>query len=397
MHSAPLRPAVVTALNLNGLAVARSLGRAGVPVYAVDVGGDGCERRSRYVRGLWQRDGELVDLLLRKADELGARPVLIPITDESVLAIAARLDDVRAKYDVAMPDPRLVRDLIDKAQMRRIAAAAGLPLPRTWEIEDVASFEAALGEMVYPCILKPSGKEDAWHAAGLRKAYVCADRDELLATWQKVVATSTRVIIQQFITGGDDGIYFTLACCGTGGKLLASFSGRKLRQWRPHCGGTAAAEPVTEPKLDEMSRRFFEGIGMRGLCSLEFKRDARDGAFYLIEPTVCRPDWQNGLADINGVPLSLMAYRDLAELPQKPTRRGGQRRWVYWAWDRQAASYYRERGELSLFGWLHSIRPPVAGAVFAIDDLGPWWSLVVERLRGLLRRFRRPARGNACA
>lgn len=380
-------------MNLNGLGVARVLGRHGVSVIGIHGENPGFEVRTRFLVDRWQRGpttADLLDLLRTKGPGFQDRPVLIPITDESVLAIADHLDELRRFYRIAMPAPELVHDLIDKERMRRIAERLGVVMPRTWHVTDTASFEAAFAEMVYPCILKPAGKEEAWQAAGLRKAYVIEDAAALRTRWDSVSVTSASVVVQQFVPGGDDHIYFTQLYCREGGAAAAVFSGRKLRQWRPQCGGTASSEPVSVPALDDLAREFFRAVGFHGLCSLEYKLDSRDGSYYMIEPTVCRPDWQNGVADGNGVPLAYIGYCDLAglELPVVRRRRSPQR-WVYLPWDAQAATWHRQRGELGRLAWLWSIRPPVQGAVFALDDLAPWFATVGDAWRRLRNKVGR--------
>jgi predicted ATP-grasp superfamily ATP-dependent carboligase len=196
------------------------------------------------------------------------------------------------------------------------------------------------------------------------------------------------------VPGGDDQVYFTLQYCDEKGTTLARFTGRKLRQWRPHCGGTASCEPAGAPELEERAAAFFEGVGMAGLCSVEYKRDHRDGAFYMIEPTVGRTDWQSAIADLNGVPLPYIAYCHLAGDPLPKWRRSRRAtRWVDWRADRKAAAYYRERGELSRRAWLWSIRWPVRGAYWAFDDPGPWLAILrgtFARAWGKLRRIVSP-------
>ncbi|MBL8734008.1 MAG: hypothetical protein JNN13_16670 [Planctomycetes bacterium] len=398
-------PAIVVAMNLNGLGVARVLGRHGVPVIGIDGEQAGFASRSRFLSERWTcgpSGADLLALLRAKGPGFADRPVLIPITDESVAVIADHLDELRRHYRIAMPAPELVHDLLDKERMRAVAERLGVRMPSTWSVNDLAGVERAAAQMVFPCILKPASKTQAWQAAGLRKAYVLPDRAALLDTYQLVAPTATPLVLQQYIPGGDDEIHFTLLYCRKGGEAAGVFSARKLRQWQPHCGGTSASEPVDVPELDRIARDFFARVGMHGLCSLEYKRDARDGAYYMIEPTVCRPDWQNGVADANGVPLAWLAYCDLAGIELPPVRRRARpRRWVYLAWDRQSAAYYRAQGQLGRLAWLWSIRPPVRGAVFALDDLGPWLATVFDWLRragGRVRRLfggRPTARGGA--
>ncbi|MCA8966910.1 MAG: hypothetical protein KDC48_18660 [Planctomycetes bacterium] len=393
MPARPPLPAIVTALNLNGLGVARALGRHGVPVIGIHGDEASFELRSRYLQQRWPRGDraeDLLTLLRAKGPSFAERPVLIPITDESVGLVADHLDELRRWFRIAMPAPDVVHELLDKERMRAVAERLGVAVPRTWHVQGRADFDKAAAETSYPCILKPTSKDEAWQAAGLRKAYVLGSRDELRDLWTRVEGTGAEVVVQQFVPGGDDEIYFTLLYCKHGGHTDAVFSGRKLRQWQPHCGGTSASEPVDVPALDDAARQFFAAVGMHGLCSLEYKRDPRDGVYYMIEPTVCRPDWQNGVADHNGVPLAWVAYCDLAELPAPAVRRPRRaRRWVYWSWDTQAAAYYRRRGELGLLAWLWSIRPPVRGAVFALDDLGPWLATVGAAWRRLGQKVAR--------
>ena len=61
-------------------------------------------------------------------------------------------------------------------------------------------------------------------------------------------------------------------------------------------------------ELTLLTNRFFSGVGFVGLCSMEFKRDARTNQFYMIEPTVGRTDYQEEIASLNGVNIPLAAY-----------------------------------------------------------------------------------------
>jgi predicted ATP-grasp superfamily ATP-dependent carboligase len=242
----------------------------------------------------------------------------------------------------------------------------------------------------FPCILKPQAKTAAYTAAGGKKAYVIDDLDSLRSTYASFCDVEPRVVIQQFIPGGDDQVYFCLQACAADGSPILPFAGRKLRQWRPYCGGTSACEPVDAPVIVEQTSRFFAQVGMVGPCSMEFKRDPRDGTFYLIEPTVCRPDWQSGLADANGVPVVYGAYCAALGLPlPAPRRRRLRRRWVVFGDDRRSAAHYIRRRELGRLAWLWSIHPPIRGAFFALDDPGPYLAILGATARRGLRKLGR--------
>jgi hypothetical protein len=152
------------------------------------------------------------------------------------------------------------------------------------------------------------------------------------------------------------------------------------------------------PQAEQLTTRFFSEIGFRGFGSMEFKRHP-DGRLLLIEPTIGRIDVQIGLADLNGVPISYLAYCDLTGLPL-PAMHATQKKvkWVEFRADRRAAKRHVAKGELTWLDWLGSIRPPVGWAVWSLDDPAPWFADVFGRLGhrvgkalGRLSRKRPPA------
>lgn len=384
-------PAIVTCLNVNGLAVARTLGRKGVMVIGIHPNDEAPETRSRYVRELWYGDSTtLCDLLAERADRFDKPPVLFPITDDSVAAVANALDTLREHYVIPMARPHTVIRLLDKMGFDRVAREMNLPVPGTWIVGSPTELEAAATDVPYPCILKPQEKSAAYAASGTQKAYFLEDEASLRATYLSFYEAEPRVVLQRYVPGGDDEVYFCLATCDEQHHATATFVGRKLRQWRPHCGGTAACEPVNDPairqRLTESTVDFFRRVGMVGPCSMEFKRDPRNDTFYMIEPTVCRPDWQNAIADANGTPIVWHTYCDALGLATpKPKSPWLQRRWVHFGTDRLAAHDYRRRGELGRLAWLWSIRPPVRGAYFALDDPSPYLAILGAWLKQKLR------------
>ncbi|MCE5276572.1 MAG: hypothetical protein ABFD92_17260 [Planctomycetaceae bacterium] len=382
--------AVVIGLNINGLAVARALGRHGVPVTVAALDARVHEAHSRYIRDVWPCAnfcGDLVRVLLDRRAAFTEAPVLIPVTDQAVRTLAANKTDLEQAYRFAMPTPDLVDALLDKAAFAALAGKLGQPTPQTFMVERPEEMPAVARQVRYPCILKPRAKSPTYSQAGGKKAYVLDSAQDLRNTYDRVApAAEGGMVIQEYIPGSDELVHFCLQYYSRDSRALASFCGRKIRQWPPHCGGTACCQPLAIDELVHRSTAFFQAIGFHGLCSMEFKLDPRDGGFRLIEPTVCRTDWQSGVADLNGVPIAYVAYCDLTGRPLPRLRSKRHRvRWVNFAGDRKSAAYYRQRGLLSLGGWLASLRPPVRGAYLAGDDPMPWLSIMGEKfIRRLL-------------
>lgn len=382
-------------MNLNGLGVARVLGRNGVSVVGIHENDHDVEVRTRYLDELWTcGPGEegLLQTLREKAASFPEPPVLLPIRDLCVRVVARHLDELRKSYRIAMPDAALIETLLDKDGIRETAESVDFPIPKTWFVSSAADLEAVTA---FPCILKPAEKSVAYSRAGHLKAYVLDDAEALRKTYETIREAEPRAVVQQYVPGGDDEVYFTLQCYSRTSECLASFTGHKIRQWRPHCGGTASCEPADVPELDALTTRFFQQAGMVGICSIEYKRDPRDGSYTMIEPTVGRTDWQNAVADNNGVPIPYIAYCDLVGEP--PPRVA--RTWLRWRWvdlnsDRKAADYYRRRNELGRLAWLWSIRWPVKWARWAWDDPRPGLDVFGRAWRKLGRILGRKAKGS---
>ncbi|MFW6061342.1 MAG: hypothetical protein ACOC93_00890 [Planctomycetota bacterium] len=379
-------------LSINGLGVARVLGREGVPVIGVSRDDREPGLASRYVRDVWRYEGgdrDLVDLLLSRAGKLPDRPVLYPITDGMVRAISARRDELLPHYRLALPDHETLERAMSKRGFARLAAEAGLPLPQSFHASSEADVRRIAEEVTFPCIVKPDFQSPPGGSRGGLKTARADDPSSLLAGYHSFSDCEPSAVIQEWVDGGDANVLFCLQYYSQQRRPVASFCGRKIRQWPPLTGSTASCEPSADRDVEELTTRFFTATGFRGLCSMEYKRDPRTGRLVTVEPTVGRTDWQSDVANANGVPLPYIAYRDLlgVPLPDVRPRRGG-RRWVRWSADRASAQHYRREGTLSWAKWLASIRPPIRWAVWSWRDPWPYlsrawwqWKRRVEKLR----------------
>ncbi len=382
-----LPPAVVAGININGLAVARVLGRAGVPVLGIAFGPPGEEARSRYFREVRESSKEgWIDLLLERSGDLGPKAVLFPVTDLAVAQAAARREELAEKFLLPFPEGDVTARLLDKRGFHEEASRRGFPVPATFFVSSPEELEAALEEIPFPCIVKPVVKTEGFLRSGTRKAHLAHHPDQARAAYASFREFEPRALLQEYIPGPDKEVWFCLLYMNRRGYASAAFTGRKLRQWPPLSGGTSACEPAAAPGLEETAVRFFREAGFHGLCSMEFKRDSARGKFFMVEPTVGRTDWQSAVADANGVPIPLVAYRELAGLSPPPIRRRRiPRRWVNLEEDRAAASALREKGELSVLSWILSLRPPIRGAWFAWDDPAPFLARLKRRWKERLR------------
>jgi D-aspartate ligase len=111
---------------------------------------------------------------------------------------------------------------------------------------------------------------------------------------------------------------------------------------------------TAEPDAVDTVRRLLAHVGFRGIFSVEFKRDARDGVCRLIEVNA-RPWWFVEFAGQCGVNVCEMSVRDALGEPGTVVRdyRVG-RRCVYPYYDYPACRELYREGNLTLASWIAS-------------------------------------------
>jgi D-aspartate ligase len=394
MHKKHRIPAIVLHLCHNGLAITRALGRQGIPVIGI-TSGRSPGSHSRYLTDVWSYEGgndELMKLLIHHRHDFNCRPVLFPITDSSVRTIAARIDGLQGYYRIGIPDPEIVVSSMSKIGFAEWAQKLGLPVPKTFVANNADEIESIANKLSFPCVIKPEFQSLSTTQVGALKAHRVENREDLISAYARYCPTVSRVIVQEWIPGGDEDIFFCLQYYDQKSRPLVSFCGRKIRSYPPVCGSTASCEPVENEDIRAISTSFFTQLGFRGLCSMEFKRNKNNGSFVMVEPTVGRTDSQSAVADVNGINIPYVAYCDLTggEAPRLKQRLY-KVRWIRWEADRASASHHMRRGELKLKQWLWSIRPPLGCSIWAIDDplpfLRPLWNRAVRRVRRIFEAF----------
>ena len=344
------RPAVVIDVGwVNGLAAIRSLGRAGVDVYAVDHRRSALGFRSRYAKPLLSpdpQDEEAFVSFLAGLDLDEPAPIF-PTHDEPLNAIARAGDRLAGRFLFPFPGWEVLQRIQSKRSQLEVAEKAGIPVPR-W-----ATASSAADELGYPVLVKPSSTEGFKRRFG-RQAFRCENRDDVERAFGE--AEEYEPIVQELVPGGDGELYTLGSYLAADGEPLGLFCGRKLRQTPPGVGTCRVGEAVWVEPVVEQGLKLLRELGHTGLSQVEFKRDPRDGTFRLMEVNPRLWQW-HGLAGACGVDLPKIAYEDLTgERPGPVSMNGRRRRWAITLLPGERPAPQR---------------PPYVDAVFARDDLKP--------------------------
>ncbi len=356
---------------LNGLSIARSLGRRGVPVWVTTPPNIKLASCSRYtLRTLhWpEEDCEAqVAYLLELAERYHLDQwVLFPTSDESAALLSKFHAELSRRFRVSTPNWNVLRWAYDKRLTYRLAAEERVDYPSTILPGTEADLEGV--SFPFPAVLKP-----ATHASINRftteKAWPAANREELLARYREArdLIPPDLILVQERIPGGGEAQFsYAALCCD--GQPIASLTARRTRQYPIDFGYSSSfVETLDIPEIVAPSRRLLAAIRYTGLVEVEYKLDARDGRYKLLDINPRLWTW-SPLGGRAGVDFPYLLWQMMVgrPVPEQTARTGV--RWIRMCTDVPAAIHEMLRGRISLGAYLRSLRGPVKFAVMAADD-----------------------------
>lgn len=251
------------------LAVVRSLGRRGVPVLAASAQRGFPVAYSRYAAGRLKVSSEasaqtLVDIIERERISVMVAGGLTG--NELICRHRAELEPlVRAPFN----DLVRFQQLADKRQTVQLAASLDVPVPETVELRSTDDARSVASQLGFPVVVKsPLGQGTVRYARNVHELQRIVDG-----------GGAASLIAQRYIDGDGHGFYGL----ADHGRLQAYFMHRRLHEVPPTGGASAMAMSYRDPALAELGERFFSATRWHGVAMVEFKRNHRDGRYYLIE------------------------------------------------------------------------------------------------------------------
>jgi predicted ATP-grasp superfamily ATP-dependent carboligase len=347
-----LPPVILLGGAANALSVARQVGRLGAQVYALPEP-PGLVVHSRYCRGL-RPGGTWEQFLLGPESDFLRGAVLLACGDAGIQLIAARREQLAERFRLDDSNPAAQRQMLDKLSTYRAAAAAGVPTPKFWVAESRQQLEAVRGELVFPLVVKPRLSHVFENKTG-KKLLVVNDYNGVAAAVDEIAATGTDCLLMELIPGPDDRLCSYFTYLDEDSRPMFHFTKRVIRRYPLMTGGACYHVTDRIPELPELANRLFRHVGLRGLANVEFKRDARDGRYKVIE---CNARFvaSDCLVARSGINLAAFVYSRITgrELPKMDTYALGMRLWDP-VRDFQAQAALRRRGELTLWQGLASV------------------------------------------
>ncbi|MFE1312294.1 ATP-grasp domain-containing protein [Streptomyces sp. NPDC058755] len=276
-------------LHHGGVGAIRSLGRLGVPMYAITEDAHTPAAASRYLKRafVWpttgaEDPGRLVEGLQRIGRRIGRPTVLVPTDEEAAVLIAEHQDELAGLFLFPRVDPALPRRLASKQGLHELCAEHGIASPSAAFPESYDEIVAFADTARFPMVAKNREAFVRRSRPAVNGTTRIATREGLL-TLARDWGEQPGVILQEYLPREEAEDWIVHACFDADSHPLALFTGVKVRSWPPHAGMTANAYVVDNPELADLAARFVKQIGFTGIIDLDLRFDRRDGQYKLLD------------------------------------------------------------------------------------------------------------------
>ena len=386
-------PVVVLKLDPNifhhgALGIVRSLGRLGVPTYAVQEDRWAPMAYSRYLRQTlpWmeaEAGAENISRLRHIGRSLGRRAILVPTDDVASILIADHRAELDEFYVYPRLDETIVRSLCSKQGLYHLCKEFGVPAPDTWFPRSRQAVEELLEAATFPLVLKAI---DPWllHSGTKHPSVVITQIPKELLQWYDEMEDPGRpnVMVQEYIPGGPDSVWMYNGYFDAQSESLVHFTGQKLRQHPPYTGMTTLGICRDNEVVETTTKQFMKAIGYRGIVDMGYRYDRRDGQYKLLDVNPRIGATFRLFVGVNGVDVVRALYLDLTGREVAMGEAADGRTWLVENHDLLSSIRYIRDGRLTPREWWNSLHGVDERAWFASDDPMPF---AIMALRFLAR------------
>ena len=283
-------PVIVIGESTTALSIQRLVAKLGYPVHAACTR-DSWSASTKHYRplpatflGRWR--GELGKFGYAHLHALPfEQAILIPSSDDDALWASRLPPKLRERFLVCGADSATMQALQDKGEFAELASQHGIPCPVSYPVRSRRALLDFPFSKPGSYFFKPLDSQAFRRKFGV-KAMAFSDRDGALRLWDDHNLVYEGVLIQEYVPGQATDHYFIDGFIDRRGEVIAQLARRRTRMYPVDFGNSSLCQSVPMAAVGEAweaLRSLLESVSYRGIFSAEFKRDARDGHFRLIE------------------------------------------------------------------------------------------------------------------
>ncbi len=265
------------------LAVARSLAKQGVSVLVVSDERRSLAFSSRHVNRTelvpspTAQPGAFCDRLLEliRRDRI---ELVIPVLEESLLAIDPRRDEFEAVSKLAASSSGSLRKVLDKRINLRIARELGIDCPAQYEVQSLDQLPELIDALGFPMVLKPPGSPNDLKLPSFPfKVLYANDESQLREYIRHYCPDGVFPMFQECVFGESR----NLCCLVCDGEVVAMHEYRSLRRLKGH-GVLREIVPITARAAQD-ARAMFRALQWNGVAQFCFFVEPETGRVRYME------------------------------------------------------------------------------------------------------------------
>jgi predicted ATP-grasp superfamily ATP-dependent carboligase len=370
--------------------VIRTVGRAGVPVYAVTERGVNPASRSRYLTGRVNLSSDdqadqstLLERLVQQVDRLPARPLLVATDDKAAILIAEGADALAGRAITAAIPPSLPRQLASKTGLHEICLRFGIARPATTSVASGDELEATVADFGLPAVVK---EDQPWsHLTRARSSTVVRTNEDVRRLRTEIDNSTgySDVVVQQYLPDHDSEDWFVHGYCTASSEVARIYTGRKMWQFPVRGGVTVYGRTERNEEVERLAIELCRSIGYCGIFDLDWRYDKRSETYFLLDFNPRIGAQFRMFEDQDGIDVVRAMHLDLSGRPLKPAGQVEGERFFVESLGLAAHRYYK-----------NDPRPPeipgaptrVRLAWFTPDDPGPFVTMIGSQLAASVRK-----------
>lgn len=263
------------------LAAVRALGRKGIRVTVGESSGLATAAFSRYCHRAvvypspHNRPSEFLDFLF---GELSHRTyqMLLPMEDETLGLISQHHSEFSRLTYLPIASFDKFQFARRKDNVLQTAEKLGIPIPRTWYVDDISQLDGFKDRLSYPVVIKPR------MSSGAIGISYPKNPGDLISQYLSIHRRFPYPLIQEFIPREGPG-YGASFLLDEKGEVRASFVHKRLREYPVTGGASTLRESVRHDDIRDMARALLNALDWYGVAMVEFKVDLRDDIPKLME------------------------------------------------------------------------------------------------------------------
>lgn len=385
---------MLDACQRSALAVTRSLGRQGVPVYTADETLTSLAGSSRFsIQYLTHHSARIkpkdfIDDIIEFCSKHSI-DIVLPMTELTTNLLLRHRSDL-SDISLPFPDLEIVDQIADKCSLFRLAESLQVPLPRTWYVDNTQQLPDMADIQVYPIVLKPGKSWVEYNGEWLHTSVLFAETIDqarnILTTDQAFSAYP--YMLQEMVSGNGQGIFALY----DQGQPVAFFAHRRIKEKPPGGGVSVLSESVeVNPVLQDYARKLLDSVGWHGIAMVEFKCESQD-VCHLME--INTRFWGSlQLAIDAGVDFPWLLYQMTcgeAVTPLETYKKGTRLRWLLGDLDRlylilKGRSYSLKEKLIACLSFLKPSPFKTRHETNRWSDMGPFWWELKQYFKDLLR------------